>query len=200
MIENKDSTIAFGVVAGEDAIVTADLLQYSSNSPGTCAFVADGGKITVSSSVAHARAVDSSIFCTLGGFDRIDAQNVVAVSENGTAVVLSGNTFLAEFTNCTLAAGGPAAIVGAWVAGGLRAATSLRVTSTRVTATGPSSPVLLFTLKDINAVFYNTQLIPSASNLLLLVACTAASQAGECTPFGAVIQVSESFIVGDIQA
>ena len=202
-IENKDTNIAFGLVAVREAVVLADLLQYSSDAPGTCAFVADGGEITIHSSLAHTRGDGSAIFCTLGGGEtlaQIHAQEVAAVSENGPAVVFSGSTYLAAFTNVTVSAGGPAAIISTSVPGGLLPATILRVTGSRFTATGPNSPVLLSTLRSIDAIFYQSELVASASNILVHAACSAAAEAGGCTPFDAALVISESSVVGDVQA
>ncbi|OIW30944.1 hypothetical protein CONLIGDRAFT_668822 [Coniochaeta ligniaria NRRL 30616] len=203
LIENKNSDIAFGLVAEEEAVLRADLVNYSSDSRGTCAFVADGGEITIHDSIARSRAEESSIFCSLGGGDalgQIHSQEVVAISEKGPAVVLSGNTELAAFTNTTFSAGGPAAIISTRVGSGVLQDTVLRVTTSQITSTNPTSPVLLFTLKDIDAIFYRTDLVPSQSNILLHTACSSAAQAGDCRPFQATVLMAESSIVGDIQA
>lgn len=202
-IENKNTEIAFGLVAEREAVLLAELVEYSSDAKGTCAFVADGGEITVHDSVAHSRADGASIFCSLGGGDalgQIHGQGVTAVSEHGPAVVLSGNTHLAAFTNSTFLAGGSAAIINTWAGSGIHPNTVLRVTSSQITATNPTSPVLLFTLKDIDAIFHRAKLIPSESNLLLRAACSDATQSSGCNPFRATVLVSESSIVGDIQA
>jgi len=201
-IENKNSTMAFGLVAEREAVLLADLVEYSSDSIGTCAFVADGGEITIHESVAHSRGQQSCIFCSLGGGDalgQIHSQHVIGISEKGPAVVLSGNTWLAAFTNTTFIADGPV-MTSTKLGSSLLNDTVLRVTSSSLTATNPSHAVLLFTLKDIDAIFYRSELIPSASNVLLQVACSGAAQAGDCNPFRAMVLVSESTITGDIQA
>ncbi|KAH8907849.1 hypothetical protein BR93DRAFT_569460 [Coniochaeta sp. PMI_546] len=203
LIENKNSEGAYGLVAESEAVLLAELVEYSSDSRGTCAFVADGGEITIHESVAQSRADESSIFCSLGGGDalgQIHGQEVIGVSEKGPAVVLSGNTYLAAFTNSTFIAGGPAAIISTKLGSGLLKDTVLRITSSHITTTSPNSPILLFTLKDIDAVLHRTELTPSASNVLLHAACSAVEKSGDCDPFEALVVVSESVIVGDIQA
>jgi hypothetical protein len=202
-IENKNSTTTFGLVAENQAIIRGDLIRYSSEQRGSCAFVADGGGITIHQSVAHTSAEESAIFCSLGGGNRvgtIHGQEVAAVSDNGPAVVLSGNTWLAAFTNCTFSAGGAAAVISTLVPGSQLDETILHFTNSQVTATGPSSPVFLFTFKRTRATVHRTNLIPSASNLLTLVSCSRAEKAGDCTPFRVAVLVSESAVSGDIQA
>lgn len=203
LIENTNSEIAFGLVAEQEAVIFADLVEYSSDaSSSTCAFVADGGEITIHDSVAHSRGDYSTIFCSLGGGDslgQIHSQEVIGVSEKGLGVLLSGNTYLAAFTNTTLIADGPT-IASARIGSGLLSDTVLRVTSSSLTATNSLYPVLSFLMKDIDAIFYRTELIPSASNLLLHAACNADPSEGLCQPFRAMVLVSESTIVGDIRA
>ena len=205
VVQNKDTDLAFGLVAQDEAVVTASFVNYSSNSTGTCGFVADGGEITVSDSTAVARGPDSSIFCSFASdavntLSEIHAQDVVAYSGNGPIAVLLGNTYLAAFTNSSFSSGGDAAIISSSVGVEVLSDTVLHTTSTQIKATHPDAPVLLFTLKDIYATLHLTELIPSASNVLLRAACDASAMEGDCNQFRVSTLVSESTISGDIQA
>lgn len=202
-VENNNSDSAFGLVAEQEAVLLAELVAYSSDpSSSTCAFVADGGKLTVHESVAHVRGGDSHVFCSIGGGEaagQIHSQGVIGISEKGPAVMLSGNTQLAALTDTTLFADGPA-VVSTKLGSGAPGDTVLRVTSSSLTATNPLHPLLLFTLKDMDAILHRTELTPSPSNILLHAACTADLSEGACAPFRATVLVSESTIAGDIRA
>ncbi|KAB5562986.1 hypothetical protein GE09DRAFT_1056730 [Coniochaeta sp. 2T2.1] len=186
VVENKDTDFSFGLVANDQAAISASFIEYSSNSTGTCAFVADGGYITVSESTAVLRGPESAVFCSLGSGDalsEIHAQDVSAYSENGPIAALYGNTYLAAFTNSTLYSGGRAAIISSTIGAGALSDTVLHATSSQIEAMNPDAPVLLFTLKDIDATFYHTELIPSASNVLLHAACDDSAAEGDCNHF-----------------
>lgn len=166
--------------------------------------MADGGAITVHDSVAHTRGHDSPIFCSFGGGEvggEIHSQEVIGISEQGPAVLLSGNTYQAAFTNTSLFSNGPA-IVNTRLGSNLDAldGTIVRVTSSSLSTTNPLDPVLLFMLEDIDAIFHRTELVTSASNILLHAACNADLSEGLCEPFRVTVLVSESTIVGDIRA
>ncbi|KAB5560097.1 hypothetical protein GE09DRAFT_1220758 [Coniochaeta sp. 2T2.1] len=162
MIQNKETDLAFGVVAQDQAVVTASFVEYSSNSTGTCGFVADGGEITVSDSTAVLGGPENAVFCSFGSGDtlsEIHGQDVTAYSENGPIAALYGNTYLAAFTNSTFSSGGRAAIISTTIGSGALSDTALSDTvlhtaSSRIEATNPDAPVLLCTLKDIDATFH----------------------------------------------
>jgi hypothetical protein len=202
-VENKDTEIGFGLVADHEAVILADRVEYTSDSlSSTCAFVADGGEITIHQSTAHVSGPYSSVFCSLGGgnaLGQIHSQEVLGISKNGPGALLTGNTWLAAFTNTTLISDGPA-IQSSRLGAGYLNDTVVRVTSSALTTNNPLYPVLLFLVKDIDAIIYRSELTPSASNLLLQTGCSNSAQSGACLPFQAMVLVSESKIVGDIQA
>ena len=192
-------------MASQGGAIHATNIQYDAADAGACAFVSDGGNLTISQSKANTRSIGSSLFCSLetGEGGDIHASELVAISEVSPAVWLSGPIGLVAFTNCDIKGSGPAAFISAPVKLGPSPQATIRIVDSNLTATGAYAPIFLLGKSDADIRLYNTKLTTSDSGIIASTACfgplNIALTAGHCDPFSVTIAVSESRPVGDIE-